>query len=209
MQYDMQHLRALRLFELNRVLEYLPPRGDVLEVGAGAGWQSEHLCSLGYEVEAVDLGGSSIFESERSFPIRTYDGHTLPFPDDSFDAIFSSNVLEHVPHIEALLPETARVLRPGGHAVHVLPTSAWRLWTIAAHYPAMAKQAGVRLAHRGTPPAEKSDGGHEPRASSGARLSQILLPARHGEQGNAVSEVPRHDVFQNRRIENVFGKLSF
>ena len=46
MQYDMQHLRALRLFELNRVLEYLPPRGDVLEVGAGARWQSEHLRSL-------------------------------------------------------------------------------------------------------------------------------------------------------------------
>jgi SAM-dependent methyltransferase len=43
-----------------------------------------------------------------------YDGKTIPFDDNSFDSIFSSEVFEHVFNLEEILNELFRVLKPGG-----------------------------------------------------------------------------------------------
>ena len=47
----------------------------------------------------------------------------LPFPDGSFDAVFSSHTLEHLylSQTRSLLRECLRVLRPGGVVRHVVP----------------------------------------------------------------------------------------
>lgn len=45
----------------------------------------------------------------------------LPFHDDSFDAIYCSHVLEHVPDDAAAMAELRRVLRPGGWAILQVP----------------------------------------------------------------------------------------
>jgi SAM-dependent methyltransferase len=44
------------------------------------------------------------------------EGNTLPFDDEAFDIVFSSNVIEHIPHVQYLgyLAEISRVLKPGG-----------------------------------------------------------------------------------------------
>jgi SAM-dependent methyltransferase len=42
----------------------------------------------------------------------------IPFKDEEFDLVASSAVVEHVRNIEAMVAETARVLRPGGWAWH-------------------------------------------------------------------------------------------
>jgi SAM-dependent methyltransferase len=62
------------------------------------------------------------------------DGINLPFADNSFDVIYSSNTMEHVLDECGLHNEFKRVLRPAGVAVHVVPSSTWRLWTMATHY---------------------------------------------------------------------------
>jgi len=124
------HLEALRTAELNSVIHLLPPRARVLEVGGGAGWQAVQLARLGYEVTSIDVGDSS-YAPEAVFPITVYDGRNIPFPDASFDVVFSSNVLEHVAHIDDFLRELQRVTAPNGCGVHILPSSSWRVWTIA------------------------------------------------------------------------------
>lgn len=48
---------------------------------------------------------------------RTGDGRTLPWPDATFDVVWSNSVLEHVRDPAAVLAETRRVLRPGGAMV--------------------------------------------------------------------------------------------
>ncbi|MFN9710490.1 MAG: methyltransferase domain-containing protein [Bacteroidota bacterium] len=50
-----------------------------------------------------------------------YDGHTLPFPSDHFDSIFSSEVFEHVFNLEEIIPEIKRVMKPGGFILVTCP----------------------------------------------------------------------------------------
>ncbi len=55
---------------------------------------------------------------------------SLPFPEESFDAIISSEVIEHVPDDVAILTEMRRVLRPGGTLVLGTPDYGRRLWLV-------------------------------------------------------------------------------
>lgn len=50
-----------------------------------------------------------------------YDGRTLPFDDNEFDSVFSSEVFEHVFNLDEILNELRRVLRPGGKMLITLP----------------------------------------------------------------------------------------
>src|SRR5260221_2917426 len=53
-----------------------------------------------------------------------YDGKTIPFKDNSFDSILTSEVLEHVFNLEEILKELNRVLKPGGKILITIPF-AW------------------------------------------------------------------------------------
>lgn len=55
---------------------------------------------------------------------RCEDITRLTFPDNSIDLLVSSDVLEHVPDIEAAFREMARVLRPGGLHLFTVPPRA-------------------------------------------------------------------------------------
>jgi SAM-dependent methyltransferase len=50
-----------------------------------------------------------------------YDGRTLPFPDGTQDAVFSSHCLEHVRDFVAVWQDWHRVVKSGGHIVTVVP----------------------------------------------------------------------------------------
>lgn len=50
-----------------------------------------------------------------------YDGKTIPFPDDTFDGVLCTEVLEHVEDLEGIMDEIRRVLKPGGKALITVP----------------------------------------------------------------------------------------
>jgi SAM-dependent methyltransferase len=50
-----------------------------------------------------------------------FDLTDIPYPDGSFDAIFASHVLEHIPDDRRAMSEMCRVLAPGGWAVLLVP----------------------------------------------------------------------------------------
>lgn len=52
-----------------------------------------------------------------------YDGKHIPFPDGTFDSIFSSEVFEHIFNLEEILKELNRVLRTGGKILVTCPFS--------------------------------------------------------------------------------------
>lgn len=51
---------------------------------------------------------------------RIYDGRHIPFADESFDLIWSSDVYEHLRFPKITVEETYRLLRPNGIAVHLI-----------------------------------------------------------------------------------------
>lgn len=131
-EQTLQHLEAIRTYELGIVLDMLPPRGRVLEIGGGTGWQARALENRGYDVSAIDIASSN-YRANRVWSVTEYDGKNIPFDDNTFSIIFSSNTLEHIPYISEFQKEIHRVLKPNGVAIHVLPSSSWRLWTNITH----------------------------------------------------------------------------
>jgi SAM-dependent methyltransferase len=125
---SMAHLEAIRTFELGRVVRHVSPASEVLEIGAGTGWQARRLSELGFRVTAVDVQSSN-YAVDRVWPVLDYDGSHLPFADSSFDCIFTSNTLEHIREVRSFQGEMRRVLRSGGIALHLIPSASWRLWT--------------------------------------------------------------------------------
>jgi len=189
------HLDAVRRYEIERVLALVPaPRGRLLEIGAAGGFQAALLAPHFAEVEAIDLP-QSIPPGATAFPVKPYDGRRLPFPDRSFDLVFSSNVLEHIQHVEAFQAEIRRVLKPGGRAAHVLPSSTWRLWTIATHYLDLPARVVMRLRSSSFETAAAQPPRDDAKESShgGARVSanilNMLLERRHGERGTTLGEL--------------------
>jgi SAM-dependent methyltransferase len=81
----------------------------VLEVGAGSG----RLQDVVDDYTALDISASA-----RQFfhkPFVEASATSMPFPDNSFDALWSIWVLEHIPNPEKALLEMRRVVKPGGH----------------------------------------------------------------------------------------------
>ena len=58
------------------------------------------------------------------FADLTADLTAIPLPDASVDLVISCHVLEHIPDDRAAMRELARVLRPGGEAVIMVPNDA-------------------------------------------------------------------------------------
>jgi SAM-dependent methyltransferase len=137
--FSVEHVNQIRLAEINAIAAMFPPRSRILEVGAGTGQQALRLVELGHVVDAIDLPDGT-YAAELVYPVRAYDGRSFPFESDSFDVVYSSNLLEHVKDLGALHREIRRVLVPDGSVIHVLPTHSWRFWTtlssiIALHVP--------------------------------------------------------------------------
>lgn len=200
--------RGIRLRELEKALSFFPAEGRILDLGAGTGLQAATLDASGYSVTALEIG-SVTPDPERGilFPVELYDGHTLPYRSSSFDVVFSSYVLEHVSDPVALLRECSRVVAPMGRVVMVLPTFSWRLWSIAAYFIVRARtfvgvRAGrVRKAGRGMrqPEAPSSE------PSILIRLIRAMVPPRHGEVGNSLTELVTYTRWWWRRIHRRAG----
>jgi ubiquinone/menaquinone biosynthesis C-methylase UbiE len=93
-------------------------RIEILNIGAGGG--HAFLADLG-DVTAVDLSFASLVQS-RSIYKRCYqaDAADLPFADESFDLVFSSHLLGHIPleQKQKVIEEIHRVTRAGGYSLH-------------------------------------------------------------------------------------------
>jgi ubiquinone/menaquinone biosynthesis C-methylase UbiE len=189
--FSVQHLNNLRSFELKKIVAAMTPGARVLEVGAGTGQQAAEIRAQGYPIEAIEIPSSN-YTSDRLFPITDYDGLTIPFPDNSFDIVFSSNVLEHVPDLTNLHSEIRRVLAPGGYCLHVLPTHAWRFWTTVSAFPDAAVYAVTKSPS--LLPGTRLDSEERARLRTAwfqmiKRCAIPFFPLRHGERGNAISEM--------------------
>jgi SAM-dependent methyltransferase len=161
----------------------LQPQDRILDMGCGAGRHAfeslrrrGHVVALDMSQEeltnvlatfAAMVDGHEVEPDASGLPVRS-DALLLPFPDDTFDRIIASEVLEHLPDDTAALAELARVLRPGGTMAVTVPS--WFVeklcWKLSDEYHApkavgghvriykrtelQAKLAGVGLESKGS-----------------------------------------------------------
>ena len=95
---------------------------DVLEVGCSIATDGLEFAKNGARYVGVDLTPKSIELAKERFNLFGVPGRfevanaekRLPFPDDSFDHVYSFGVIHHSPAAESIVREIDRVLRPGG-----------------------------------------------------------------------------------------------
>ncbi|HOZ56696.1 MAG TPA: class I SAM-dependent methyltransferase [Nakamurella multipartita] len=101
---------------------FIPPESSVLELGAG--WCDFSNSVQAMRVVAMDIDSVVQRAAAPHVEARVGDCTDLSdLPDDSFDIVFASNLLEHLerPQAERLLAGAARVLRPRGRLILIQP----------------------------------------------------------------------------------------
>jgi SAM-dependent methyltransferase len=161
------------------LLERIPGRGQVLDVGCGCGVPvARRLAAAGHQVTGVDVSDVQIERARRLVPGAVFlraDATETDFPPASFDAVVCLYALIHMPldRQPRLLRDIARWLRPGGWLLAVTGQDAWTgtednwlkgpatMWwsqADAATYRTWLRQAGLEVTGQQFVP--ERDGGH-------------------------------------------------
>jgi len=88
---------------------HLPPGAEVLDVGAGDGLIAHLVQSQRPDTRI--RGIEVLLRKDAFIEIDSFDGHKIPFPDASFDAVMLIDVLHHTEDPLAMLREAVRVTR--------------------------------------------------------------------------------------------------
>jgi ubiquinone/menaquinone biosynthesis C-methylase UbiE len=98
----------------------------LLEVGCGMGFDAIEWIKRGVEVTAIDIAPSAIKMARQHFAIVEQQANlgvgsalNLPFPDNTFDAIYSRGVLHMTGDTPRAIAEVYRVVKPGGRVIVV------------------------------------------------------------------------------------------
>jgi ubiquinone/menaquinone biosynthesis C-methylase UbiE len=128
--------------ETSRIVHAFFPYWDlkgkhVLDIGTGLGGELPYYIDAGARiVTGFDINPLCLEATKRHMETQGLasivhlldcDAASLPYPDNTFDAIISINVFEHIAQVELAVQEGYRVLRPGGLGYLHLPPyfSAW------------------------------------------------------------------------------------
>jgi len=97
----------------------------ILDAGCGDGEFVAFLRDLGFRVSGVDLSEGAIVRARQRCPDVQFRAasleEVLPFGDESFDAIWCTEVLEHLFDIHGTLAEFNRILKPKGAVLLTTP----------------------------------------------------------------------------------------
>lgn len=153
----------------------------VLDLGCGVGAQSAHLLKKWprLTVTGVDASPEQLVAAERLLRVETRTKRflpvraaaaSLPFKDDTFDAVFICFLLEHLEDPLAALKEARRVVRKGGavYCTEVFNSGVY----MYPHNPAVEKYWAAFNAH------QRSIGGDP---DIGVRLPALLTEAGFSE----------------------------
>lgn len=124
--------RAGQERRLEMVRKYIPLEGKkILDVGCGVGTYLQAFKRFGDDLYGVEIDAKRAAKAKKITPnISVASAENLPFPEATFDIVFSHEVLEHLEDDRKAVEEAVRVLKPGGHLVLFVPN---RLFPFETH----------------------------------------------------------------------------
>jgi SAM-dependent methyltransferase len=107
----------------------IPPSAAVVDIGCGAGDLLEEVRSRAVAplLSGCDFSPKAVDQARRRFPgdfVVHVINKTLPYPDKAFDAVYCTDVIEHLEHPAEIVSELVRICRPGGFVAIVIPDGA-------------------------------------------------------------------------------------
>lgn len=147
--------QIMNMYDTNRRIEVLfddfmgghDLKGKLLlDGGCGSGWFSGKALQRGARVISLDIAKNLVVVAQRKNPeISGVCGSilSLPFADNTFDYIISSDVIEHTQEPYQATEELIRVLKPGGRLGITVPNkSIWYFSLILANLLGIRKYKG-------------------------------------------------------------------
>jgi 2-polyprenyl-6-hydroxyphenyl methylase/3-demethylubiquinone-9 3-methyltransferase len=109
------------------------PRSHAAGARGAWGLTTPCLAQRGATVVGIDLSRASLHVASRHArrhghpePVFTCGrADSLPFADASFDIVWCTDVLEHLPHLPTAIAQIARVLKPGGLFLYDTINRTW------------------------------------------------------------------------------------
>ena len=105
----------------------LPADAKILELGCGPAHMWRECSSripAGWDITLSDLSSGmvdaawrNLVVTGRNFKFKEIDAQSIPFEDETFDAVIANFMLYHVPDRPKAIAEIKRVLKPGGHLI--------------------------------------------------------------------------------------------
>jgi ubiquinone/menaquinone biosynthesis C-methylase UbiE len=125
-KYKLGFYRHLASYEF--ALTHLKPQDRVLDVGCGTGYGSSLLAGSCAEVVGIDYSADAIEYALKQYssPKCSFicgDAAKTDLAENSFDAVCSVQVIEHMQDQEGFVKEVKRVLTPGGVFVAATPNT--------------------------------------------------------------------------------------
>jgi SAM-dependent methyltransferase len=151
----------------------------VLDAGCGMGRFAEVCADAGADVHAVDLSvaaeaASANLSARDNVSVYQADIMNLPFPDGSFDRIYSLGVLHHTPDTRAAFARLVPLLKPGGTItiwVYSTELLVWRGGELLRRFtPGLSRQTLLKLSRIAIPLY------HVHRNRLAGRITQVWLP---------------------------------
>jgi len=88
---------------------------SILDIGCATGALIASLHDKGWRVTGVEISPSAIYaKNERKLDVRNIPLEENHFPDNSFDVILASHLIEHLNEPKTFLEETYRILKNNG-----------------------------------------------------------------------------------------------
>jgi ubiquinone/menaquinone biosynthesis C-methylase UbiE len=200
---EQQWLNTIRSIEFDALGDILPEQKEtaILEIGSGTGYLLNKMGNLYNSVVGIEVESSAYNLNDSR--IQVYDGINIPFPDNSFDIIFSCHVIEHVECLNLLSCEMKRVLKENGTIIHIAPSSTWRILTTIFHYAHICSLPFRILVKNEKSIIQRSTKNFP---NIWNKIAYILLAPRHGQTGNRITEV---FYFSKNYWINLFKKQGF
>lgn len=120
------------LFAYHFAKDLISGKNFIIEIGCGEGYGTNYLSQYVNHIVGLDNSEQVIQHASGKYRSKTcsfklYDGSEIPYHDNTFDAVISFQVIEHVQDDRNYLAEIHRIVKMGGIFIMTTPNKTYRV----------------------------------------------------------------------------------